>query len=61
VTEPTQIAVDLVTWDEPGADPAGGRPQLAVADQCANVVLGAAELGGKLADRQGCGPVHDRI
>jgi len=60
VLEPTQIRVEFVTWHEPGSDPAGDRLKFAVTGQCANVVLGAAELGGNLADRQGCGPLHAR-
>jgi uncharacterized protein YjbI with pentapeptide repeats len=60
VPETAQIGVDLVTRDEPGSDPARDRPQLAGADQPADVVLGAAELGGELAHRQGCRPVHAR-
>jgi hypothetical protein len=58
--EPTQIRVELVTRNEPGSDPAGDRLKFAVTDQSANVLLGAAELGGNLADRQGCGPLHAR-
>ena len=57
---PPQIVVELVTWNEPGADPAGDRLQLAVPDQGANLVLGAAELGGNLANRQWRGPFHER-
>jgi hypothetical protein len=56
--EPTQIRVELVTRHEPWSDPAGDRLKFAVTDQCANVVLGAAELGGNLADGQGCRPLH---
>jgi hypothetical protein len=55
VLEPTQIGVEFVTRNEPGSDPAGDRLKFAVANQRANVVLGAAELGGNLADRQGAG------
>ena len=47
-----------MTRDEAGPDPAGDRPQFALADQCANVVHRAAELGGDLADGEGRGPVH---
>ena len=57
---PTKVVVELVAWNEAGPDPAGDRPELAVADECANVVLGATERGGKLADREGFGPVHAR-
>ena len=58
--EPTQIRVELVTRNEPGSAPAGARLEFAVTKQRANVVLGAAELGGDLADRQGCRPLHAR-
>jgi len=40
-----QIVVELVAWNETGPDSAGDRPQLALADQSANLVFGAAELG----------------
>src|SRR3954462_8534083 len=46
--------------DEAGSDPAGHRLQLTFADQRANLVLGAAELNGNLADGQWNRPVHDR-
>jgi len=55
VLEPTQISVELVTRYESGSDPAGDRLQFVVTDQRANVVLGAAELCGNLADCQGAG------
>lgn len=55
---PAQVRVDHVTRNKAGSDPAGDRLQLAVTDQCTNVVVGAAELGGDLANRQGCGPLH---
>jgi hypothetical protein len=58
VLEPTKIGVEYVTRNESGSDPAGDRLQFAVTDQRANVVLGAAELGGNLAHCQGCGPLH---
>jgi hypothetical protein len=58
--EPTQIRVEHVARNEPGADPAGDRLKLALTDQRANVVVRAAELDGNLADRQGCGPLHAR-
>jgi hypothetical protein len=60
VLEPAQIRVEYVTRNEPGSDPAGDRLRFTLTDQRANVVLGAAELGGNLADRQGCGPLHAR-
>ena len=54
------VGVELVAWNEAGPDPAGDRPQLPVADQRANLLLGATELGRNLADGQGRGPVHAR-
>ena len=54
---PTQIVVELVTRNESRSDPAGDRLQLAVTNQRADIVLGAAELGGNVANGQGCGPV----
>jgi hypothetical protein len=60
VVEPTQISVELVPRNESGPDPAGDRLKFVVTDQRANVVLGAAELGGNLTDRQRCGPLHTR-
>jgi hypothetical protein len=56
--EPAAIRVEDVTWNQPRADPAGDRLQLALADQRANVVLGAPELVADLADRQRLGPLH---
>ena len=58
--EPTQVCVELVARNEPGSDPAGDRLKFAVTDQGANVVLGAGEFDGNIADRQGCGPLHAR-
>jgi hypothetical protein len=60
VLEATQIRVELVTRYEPWSDPAGDRLKFAVTDQRADVILGAAELGGYLADGQGGGPLHAR-
>ena len=57
---PPQVVVQTVARNEAGSDAAGHRLQLTFADQRANLVLGAAELNGNLADRQRCGPVHDR-
>jgi len=54
-----KVVVELVAWDAPGTDPARDRLQLPGADQRANLVLGAAELGRDLADGQGSGSVHD--
>jgi hypothetical protein len=60
VLEPTQIRVEYVTRNEPGSDPARHRLKFTLTDQGANLVVRAAELGGNLADRQGCGPLHAR-
>jgi hypothetical protein len=51
VSEPTQIVVELVARNESGSDPAGDRLQFAITDQCSNVFLGAAKLGGNFTDR----------
>ena len=48
--KPAQIRIELVTRNESGSDPAGDRPQFVVTDQRANVVLGAVELRGNLAN-----------
>lgn len=56
--DPTQIGVELVTRNESGSYPAGDRLEFVVTDQCANGVLGAAELGGNLADCQRFRPFH---
>jgi hypothetical protein len=58
--EPAEIGVEDVPRNEPGADPAGDGAQLALADEPANVALGAAELGGYLTYCQGCRPLHGR-
>lgn len=58
--ETAQIGIELVARNESRPDPAGDRLQLLVADQCANVLLGAAKLRGYLWDGQRCGPVHGR-
>jgi hypothetical protein len=60
VLEPTQIRVELVARHEPWSDPAGDRLEFAVTNECANVILGAPELGGNLPDRQGGRPLHAR-
>ena len=57
---PANVGVELVRWNEAGPDAAGDRPQLPVADQNADLFLGAVELGRNLADGQGRGPVHAR-
>jgi hypothetical protein len=49
-----------VARDAARPDPAGDRPQLAGADEGANLFLGAPELGGELAHGQGSGPFHVR-
>jgi hypothetical protein len=50
VLEPAKVVVELVARNEARPDPAGDRPQFPVADESANLVLGAAELGRDLAD-----------
>ena len=45
VLEPAKVGVELMAWNEAGPDPAGDSPQLPIADQGANLVLGATELG----------------
>jgi len=57
---PAKVVVEHVARNEPGADPARNGLQLAVADQTPDLVLGAAELAGNLADGQRCGPGHAR-
>jgi hypothetical protein len=49
VFEPTNIGIEYVMRNESGSDPAGNSLQVALANQCANLVLRAAELGGNLA------------
>jgi hypothetical protein len=39
VLEPAHVSVELVARNEAGPDPAGNRPQLAGADQSANLIL----------------------
>jgi hypothetical protein len=56
----TDVIVELMPWNEAGPDPARDRPELALADQSANLVLGATKLGRNLTDGQGGGPVHTR-
>jgi hypothetical protein len=46
----TDVIVELMPWNETGADPARDRPELALADQSANLVLGATKLGRNLTD-----------
>lgn len=57
--QPAQVRVDLVARDAAGPDPAGDGLELAAANQRADLVLGAAELGRELGDGQRCGAVHD--
>jgi hypothetical protein len=47
-----------VARNQAGPDAAGDSLQLAVTDQTANLVFGAAKLGGNLAHGQGRRPVH---
>jgi hypothetical protein len=57
---PAQVVVQSVARNETRSDPAGHRLQLTLADQRANLVLGAAQLEGNLANREWCWPVHAR-
>jgi hypothetical protein len=57
---PAKVGVEHVARNETGPDAAGDRLQLSVTDQRAHVLLGAPELGGDVAYRQGCGPAHRR-
>jgi len=55
----SEIVVELVAWNEAGTEPA--RPLFCsspLADQGANVVHRAAELGGDVVDGERLGPVH---
>jgi len=61
VSAPTNVGVELVAWNESRPDPAGDRSQLAVADESANLVLGAAKFSRNLADGQGGRPIDARI
>jgi len=58
VPKSANVSVELVAWNEAGPDPTGDRSQLPVANQRANLVLGAAELDRNLVDGQGLGPVE---
>ena len=58
--EPTQIRVERVARNERGSDAASDGLKLTLTRQRANVVLGAAELGGNLADGQRLRPFHAR-
>lgn len=55
-----EVVVQAVARHEAGTNPARDRLKLALADQCANLVLGAVELDGDLADGEWGGPVHGR-
>jgi uncharacterized protein with GYD domain len=57
---PAEIVVEPVARNEAGSDAAGDRLELALANQRADLVLGAAKLEGHLGDGERCGPVHDR-
>jgi hypothetical protein len=50
VLEPAPVGLELVARNEARPDPAGDRPQLALSDQGADVVLGARELVGEFSD-----------
>jgi hypothetical protein len=52
MVEPAPVGVELVARNEAGPDPAGDRPQLTGADQRADVLLRATELGGNVVHGQ---------
>ena len=52
MAEPAPVGVELVPRDAAGANPAGHGAQLALADEGADVVLGALELFGQLSNGQ---------
>jgi hypothetical protein len=58
VLHAAKVGVNDVARDQARPDAAGNGLQLAVADQRADVLLGAAKLGGEVADCQRCGPLH---
>jgi hypothetical protein len=58
--ETAQVRVDLVARHAPGANTARHGAQLALADQRANLVLGALKLRGKLSYGQGSGLLDGR-
>src|SRR5262249_1771858 len=58
VRETPEVGVDLVPRNEPRANPARDRLQLALANQRAYVVLGALELGCELLHGHRLGPFH---
>lgn len=51
VLQPAKVRVDLVARYTTRPDSARDRSQLAVSNQCANLVLGAAQLDGELTNR----------
>ena len=55
-----EVVVQAVARHEARPNPARDRLQLALADQCANLVLRAVELDGDLADGEWGGPLHGR-
>jgi GNAT superfamily N-acetyltransferase len=55
-----QVVVQLMARHEAGSDAARHRLKLALADQCANLFLGAAKLESDLGDRERRGPGHAR-
>lgn len=55
MAEAAPVGIELVPRNASGTDPAGDGPQLARADERADLVLVALELVGELSDRQwGC-------
>jgi hypothetical protein len=60
VPEPALVRVELVARNAAWPNAAGDRLQLAGADERADVVLGALELGRELLDGQRGGPFDER-
>jgi hypothetical protein len=52
VLQPAPIGVEFAARDETGPNAACDGPKLTFADQGADVLLGTAELGGKVSNRQ---------
>ena len=56
--QPAPIGVELAARDETGPNAAGDGLKLAIADQGAYVLFGAAELGGKVSNGQAIRLIH---
>jgi uracil phosphoribosyltransferase len=60
VLHPAPVGVELVARDETGSNAARHCPKLALADQGADVLLGAAELGSEVSNCQAIRLLHAR-